>query len=214
MLSSMRTVMTRSTVRGFALTLSLSSAVLLVSAACKSGISGAVPVEQYTPPQDSAAEYVIADGDTIAVQVWEQAQMSGRMKVRSDGKISVPLVGDVAASGKTPTKLAADLEASLKAIVINPKVTVIVEDSKPQTVSVLGEVSKPGPQPFTPDMGVAQVLAGAGGLTNFAHRDRIFVVRSTTKPPTRIHFTYDSLTRSVGAASMFRLKPGDVVIVE
>jgi polysaccharide export outer membrane protein len=78
---------------------------------------------------------------------------------------------------------------------------------------VLGEVSKPGTQQYERESGIAQALAAAGGLTNFAHKNRIFVVRSAPKP-VRIHFTYESITRKVGPASAFKLKPGDVVIVE
>jgi polysaccharide export outer membrane protein len=183
------------------------------AAACASA-GGAISVEQYSEPPDSGSdEYEINIGDMLNIQVWDQAQMSGRMRVRTDGRITLPLVNDAIAAGKTPGTLAKDLEASLKSVVLNPKVTVVVEDSKPQTISVLGEVTKPGPQSLESDTGLAKALAAAGGFTNFAHRSRIFVVR--TKPKLiRIHFTYDEITRKMGAASAFRLKPGDVVIVE
>ena len=88
-----------------------------------------------------------------------------------------------------------------------------VEDERPLTISVLGEVAKPGTQTFSQDTGVAQALAAAGGLNNFAHKGRIYVVRSSPTP-VRIHFTYDELTRGVGAASKFKLRPGDVIVVE
>ena len=149
----------------------------------------------------------------LSIQVWEQGQMSGRMRVRSDGRISLPFINDIEAAGKTPRALAADLENGLKTVVLTPRVTVVVEESKPLTISVMGEVAKPGPQTLERDTGVAHALAAAGGLTNFAHKDRIFVVRTSPKP-VRIHFTYDSLTRAEGSASTFRLKPGDVIVVE
>ncbi len=185
-----------------------------VMAACSSSLGGAIPVEQYKEEAESqTAEYIIAIGDMLGIQVFDQPQISGRMRVRSDGRITLPFVNDVQAAGKTPQVLGLELEAGLKAMVLNPKVTVVVEESRPLTISVLGEVSKPGTQTFERDSGVAQALAAAGGLSTFAHRDRIFVVRTTPKPA-RIHFTYDSITRKVGAASSFRLRPGDVVIVE
>jgi polysaccharide export outer membrane protein len=184
------------------------------STACGSATGGSIPIEQYKEPPDVAAsDYTIGVGDVLSIQVWDQPQMSGKMKVRTDGRISVPFVSDVPAVGKTPSKLAADLEAGLKSVVLNPKVTVVVEEERPLTVSVLGEVAKPGSQPFTRDTGVAQALAAAGGLNNFAHKDRIYVVRSAPTP-VRIHFTYDQLTRGVGAASQFKLRPGDVIVVE
>jgi polysaccharide export outer membrane protein len=182
-------------------------------AACGSA-GGAIPVALYKDlPDPAAGEYLINVGDMLNIQVWDQAQMSGRMRVRNDGRVSLPFVNDAVAAGKSPSKLAADLEAGLKSVVLNPKVTVVVEESKPLTISVLGEVSKPGPQPLERETGVAQALAAAGGLTTFAHKDRIFVVR-TAPEPARIHFTYEELTRRVGPASMFKLRPGDVIIVE
>jgi polysaccharide export outer membrane protein len=90
---------------------------------------------------------------------------------------------------------------------------VTVEVSSPVSISVLGEVTKPGVTALPPNAGVADALAAAGGLTQFAHKNRIYVVR-TRPQPTRIHFTYDALTKSVGRASQFRLQPGDVLIVE
>jgi polysaccharide biosynthesis/export protein len=185
-----------------------------LSTACASATGGAIPIEQYKEPTDEAlSDYTIGVGDVLGIQVWDQPQMSGKMKVRTDGRISVPFVSDVPAVGKTPSKLAADLEAGLKSVVLNPKVTVVVEEERPLTISVLGEVAKPGSQSFTRETGVAQALAAAGGLNNFAHKDRIYVVRAAPTP-VRIHFTYDQLTRGVGVASQFRLRPGDVIVVE
>jgi len=204
--------MARTTTKVVVFTLALGAAALL--AACASGTGGAIPVAQYKDEPDAGTgEYIIAVGDMLGIQVFDQPQISGRMRVRTDGRISLPFVNDVQAAGKTPVKLGAELEAGLKAMVLNPKVTVVVEESRPLTISVLGEVSKPGTQTYERDSGVAQALAAAGGLTNFAKKDRIFVVRSNPKP-VRIHFTYEDITRKVGPASVFRLKPGDVVIVD
>jgi polysaccharide biosynthesis/export protein len=182
--------------------------------ACTHGVGGAIPVELYKEEPDPAkGEYIITIGDMLAIQVFEQPNFSGKMRVRTDGRITLPLVNDVEAAGKTPARLAADIESGLKSVVLNPKVTVVVEESKPLTISVLGEVAKPGTQPLERDAGVAQAIAAAGGLTNFAHKDRIFVVRSVPKP-VRLHFTYQALTQKVGRASSFRLRPGDIIVVE
>jgi polysaccharide export outer membrane protein len=190
------------------------SCLVVMPTACSSSLGGAIPVELYKEPSELAAnDYVIGIGDTLSIQVWEQAQMSGTMRVRSDGKITLPLINEMQAAGKTPAKLVADLEASLKSIVVNPRVTVVVADSKPPTISIMGEVSKPGPLPLERDLGVAQALAAAGGLTTFAHKDRIFVIRATPTP-TRIHFTYEALTQAAGPASAFRLRAGDILVVE
>jgi polysaccharide export outer membrane protein len=186
----------------------------VLSTECGSASAGSIPIEQYKePPNVAAKDYTIGVGDVLNIQVWDQPQMSGRMKVRTDGRISVPFVNDVDVSGKTPGALAAELEAGLKSQLVNPKVTVVVEEERPLTISVIGEVAKPGSQSFTRELGVAQALAAAGGLNNFAHKDRIYVVRATPTP-VRIHFTYDQLTRQAGPASQFKLRPGDVVVVE
>jgi len=194
------------------------SLVAFLPACASTGASIEVDQLKDAPdPLSANSEYVINVGDMLSIQVWEQDKMSGKMRVRSDGRISLPLLNDVDAAGKTPVRLARDLEASLKSVILNPMVTVVVEESKPPTlsISVLGEVAKPGVQALDPGAGVAQALAAAGGLTTFAHKSRIFVLRSDPQTkPTRIHFTYDALTRTAGRASLFRLKTGDVIVVE
>jgi len=185
----------------------------LVSA-CASGTGGAIDVDKLKDDPVAAAprEYVIGVGDMLNIQVYNDAQTSGKMRVRSDGRITLPLVNDIVAVGKTPVQLARDIETALKSVILSPQVTVGVEDVTP-TISVLGEVTRPGPQPLQRDTGVAEVLAAAGGLTAFAHKDRIFVVRSSPQP-VRIHFTYEALTKGIGQAPLFRLRAGDVVVVE
>jgi polysaccharide export outer membrane protein len=176
--------------------------------------AGAINIDQYVvEPSATGDQYVISIGDVLSILVFDQPSMSGSMRVRSDGRISVPLLNDVVAAGKTPTQLAADLETSLKTLILTPRVTVSITESSPLKITVLGEVGKPGAQDLRPGAGVAEALANAGGLSPFAHKDRIFVVRSDPKP-VRLHFTYDALTHAVGKAAAFKLRAGDVVIVE
>jgi polysaccharide export outer membrane protein len=184
------------------------------ASACASAAGGAIDVDNLKddPAATAPREYLIAAGDMLNIQVYMDAQTSGKMRVRSDGRITLPLVNDVVAAGKTPVQLARDIETALKSVILSPQVTVIVEDSTP-TISVLGEVAKPGPQALQRDTGIADILAAAGGLTTFAHKDRIFVIRSSPQP-VRIHFTYDALTKGIGRAPLFRLRAGDVVVDE
>ena len=194
---------------------------VVLAVACLAGLcvacastQGAIEVDQFTDVDASAAqEYVIKVGDVLSVQVYSDEKASGRGRVRTDGRISLPFLNDVAAAGKTPVALAADVQGGLKNFLLDPRVTVSVEESSPLSISVLGEVAKPGPQPLQNNPGVADALAAAGGLTTFAHKDRIFVIRASPQP-VRIHFTYDAITRSVGKAAQFRLRVGDVVVVE
>lgn len=160
--------------------------------------------------------YLIAIGDVLQVRVFQQEAMSARVKVRADGKVSLPMVNDVAASGKSPSVLAGELQGRLKDFINNPVVTVSLEESRPVSVSVLGEVMRPGVVTLEAGSGVLQALAASGGLTDFAHRDGLFVLRKVSgqTAPKRIRFTWDVLSRGEGAAARFTLFPGDVVVVE
>jgi polysaccharide export outer membrane protein len=196
-----------------------SSAAALILIGCLAGFltacgsaKGAIDINLFKE-EASVREYIIRIGDVLSVQVYGDDKSSGRARVRSDGRISLPLINDIDAAGKTPVKLAADVEASLKGLLRDPKVTVSVEESSPLSISVIGEVAKPGSQVLQHDSGVADALAAAGGLTRFAHKNRIYVVRAHPEPA-RIHFTYEALTQSAGPAAAFRLRPGDVVVVE
>jgi polysaccharide export outer membrane protein len=160
-------------------------------------------------------DYVIRPGDVIAVRVYNQDAMSARSKVRGDGKISLPFLNDVMAAGYTPTVLSAQLQTRLKDFINNPVVTISLEEFRPQSVSVLGEVARPGVYPIEPGAGTLQVLAAAGGFTNFARKD-IFVQRHHLPGdvPQRIRIDYDKLKHADGKAATFSLQGGDVVIVE
>jgi polysaccharide export outer membrane protein len=168
-----------------------------------------------TPPSASR-EYLIQVGDTISVRVWNQDSLSAKTKVRPDGKVSIPFVNDVTAAGATPTELAARVQVRIKDIIVNPVVTVTLDEPRPLIVSVLGEVTRPGNYQLEASAGVLQALAIAGGPTAFADKDRIMVLRQ--KPDgsgaTRIRFTYSSLTQVEGRATSFRLQGGDAVVVE
>ena len=166
------------------------------------------------PPSTTPHEYLIGAGDMISIRVVNQDSMSTHARVRADGRIALPLLGDVEVRGKTPSSLRAELEARLKEYIVAPSVTVNVEEVAPVLVSVLGEVTHPGVVKLDPNASVAEALAGAGGLTDYADRDRIFVVRRADKNPLRVRFTFDELEGGDPAAVRFGLRRGDVVVVE
>lgn len=170
-----------------------------------------IPAAEFTP-RPEAGNYVIANGDMLNVRVYNQDPLSTRARVRPDGKLSMPLIGDVEARGKRPAELAKLLEVRLKEFIVAPAVTVIVEESQAMVISVVGEVSRPGNVPLENGAGVLQALAAAGGPNEFADRDRIFVFRKN--PQLRVRFTYESLTRGEGRGPAFALQQGDVVVVE
>ncbi len=193
------------------------AALIAAAAALACGARGAyVPVEEY-PVASNDSEYRIAPGDVLGVRVWNQESMSNaHARVRDDGKISVPFLQDVDVAGATPGELSQRLQTKLKTYVVNPVVTITVEEVRPLKVSVLGEVAHPGQYELERNAGVLAALAAAGGLTDYAHRDALFVLRSTpeAKGPTRIRFRYDSLIGGERPAASFRLRPGDVVVAE
>lgn len=164
--------------------------------------------------------YQIAPGDVIGIRVWNQeANSVERARVREDGKVSMPLLNDVAVAGLEPPELARRLEAKLKSFVVNPVITVVVHERRPLRVSILGKVNRPGVYEVDRGSGVLHAIAAAGGLTAFADEDRIFVLRTgawTEGPstPTRIRFRYAELEGGAAPASVFPLRVGDIVVVE
>jgi polysaccharide export outer membrane protein len=167
-------------------------------------------------PQEAAIasnEYIIGVGDIVSIRVLGHDEMTLRQKVRTDGRLALLLIGDVEAKGKRPSALKAELEGRLKDYIVSPSVVVNVDDTQPMTILLLGEVAHPGAFPLDPDRRLAHALALGGGLSEFASRNGIFVVREEPKRM-RIRFTYESIYRNLGGAGDFVLHRGDVVEVE
>jgi len=170
-----------------------------------------LPAQYTARPSDSS--YLIRDGDMLNIRVFNQEAMSTRARVRIDGRIAMPALGDVEVRGKKPSALKAELEAKLKDYVNAPSVTVSVDESQPVQITVLGEVAHPGSLALDPRATVAQVLAASGGLTDYASRDSIFVVRPGPAPM-RVRFTYEGISRGSPACQGFVLQDGDLVVAE
>jgi polysaccharide export outer membrane protein len=195
--------------------------------ACLSGAAGCRHADEFIWIQDvpsgmAAGEqsHLIAPGDVIGVRVWNQeANSVERARVREDGRISVPFLNDVEVAGMQPGELARRLEVKLKPYIVSPVVTVVVHERRPLRVSVVGKVARPGLYDLDEDAGVVHALAAAGGVTAFADDDAVFVLRSgywadDHPSPARIRFRYDDLRRGKVPAATFRLRRGDVVVVE
>ncbi len=195
------------------------AAAAIALCAASVALGGCAGPGQYTwvtalPPETpSDADYVVRDGDLLDIKVFNQEALSTHGKVRSDGKISMPFLGDVEVRGKKPVAIRAELEARLKDYINTPSVTVNVPEMQPITIVVLGEVGHPGVFPVERHATVAQVLALAGGLTDFAGRDSIFLVRQGPTPE-RVRFTYDGLSRGEPHAAAFALRDGDLIVAE
>lgn len=188
---------------------------LVLGGAPACGGSGQYVWFQQLPPEAALAnsEYVIGVGDMVNIRVLGREEMTLRERVRVDGRVSLLLIGDVEAKGKRPSALKAELEGRLKDYIVSPSVVVNIDETQPTTVLLLGEVAKPGTYPLEQDPRLLHALSLGGGLTDYASRSGIFVVRSEPKAA-RIRFTYDSIRRNIGGAGDFQLHRGDVVEVE
>lgn len=160
----------------------------------------------------SATDVVIADGDNLNIRVFNQDPLSSQQRVRSDGKIALPVIGEIVARGKRPAQLAAELQDRLKAVVVAPSVTVTMEQNADLKVSVVGEVKNSGVFQLDHGANVLTALAAAGGLSDYADSDKIFVVRRSL--PQRVRFRYSDLRSADPKSIQFTLQSGDVVVVE
>ncbi len=187
----------------------------LLLSACYTPSGAFIPVADFEPAANNG-EYLVVPGDVLQVRVFQQEAMSARVKVRADGKVSLPFANEMQVEGKAPVAIAAEVQVRLKDFVNNPVVTVSLEETRPLTVSVVGEVVRPGMVTLELGAGVLQALAGAGGLTDFAQKEGLFVLRTVPgKPqPVRVRFTWEELTQGVGKAPRFGLVAGDVVVAE
>jgi polysaccharide export outer membrane protein len=168
---------------------------------------------QDLPPVANPGEGLIDARDTIVVAVRDQPTMSGEFVVRDDGGCLLPTLGDVTVKGRSPGEVAAELRARLKDLIVSPAVTVSISRIAPIRVSVVGEVKTPGVVELSRDRSVAAALAAAGWLSDFAARDRIFAVR---RGPVqfRVRFRLAEITTPESKTALFRLRDGDVIVVE
>jgi polysaccharide export outer membrane protein len=207
---------------------SLSVLILLSTGSAIAQQSSSSPASGQTPsppapapsspavPRANAAgtspDYRMVPGDKLRIEVYKDTQLSQSLQIRPDGKITLPLIGDVPAAGVTPRELAGTLTERLKEFLNAPVVTVIVAEAVPPMIYVLGEVNTPGAQPLSTPVTVLQALSVAGGFKDFANPKKIRILRK--KPDgsiLTINFNYKSAIESTGAPMM--LQAGDTVIV-
>jgi polysaccharide export outer membrane protein len=201
----------------------LSFAALLGSAAAQTtaqvptpvGTSGARPGSASPSTTAAAAstgaDYRLAAGDKLRIEVYKDAQLSQSLQIRPDGKITLPLVGDVPAAGRTSLELRDAIASSLTEYMKSPTVTVIVVETTPQVVYVTGEVAKPGALTLSAGkLSVLQAIAMAGGFTDFANRKDITILRGTQK----IKFNYKDALSDDNKREPPQLQPGDTVVIK
>jgi polysaccharide export outer membrane protein len=163
-------------------------------------------------PHDDS--FVIGNDDVLAVNVWKEPDVSRSIPVRSDGKISLPLVGEVQAAGRTPLKLEQDIAARLKNYIAEPEVTVIVQQINSQKFNILGMVTRPGSYPINNSATVLDAIAVAGGFRDFAKQKSIYVLRQNADGrQTRLPFNYKEVVKGQNAAQNIKLQPRDTIVV-
>jgi polysaccharide export outer membrane protein len=164
------------------------------------------------PAPDMKPDGVIRPRDSVVAVVKDHADLSGEFAVRDDGGVLYPTIGDVHFGDLSTDAATAALRARIAAVVVNPTVTVSISKLAPIRVNVVGEVKNPQTYELTRDRTVAAALAAAGWITEYADRDRIFVVRH--EGGTRIRFRAREITSPDPAVARFRLDDGDVVVAE
>jgi polysaccharide export outer membrane protein len=169
--------------------------------------------EGVNPTAKVGKDYVIGADDVLDVSVWKEQELTRTLQVRPDGKISMPLLGDVQAAGLTPSQLSQNVSERLKKYLTAPQVTIILTQINSQRVYVTGEVTRPGAYPVLPGMTILQAITSAGGLTQFANGKKIFLMRDENHIQTKYPFSYKEVLDGRKAEENLPVKAGDTIVV-
>ena len=168
-----------------------------------------------SPSSQSLGEnYVIGRDDLLSINVWKETEISRVVEVRPDGKISLPLVGELQASGLQPIELQKQIAERLKSYLANPEVTVIVQEVRSQKFNVMGQVARHGTYVLDKPMTVLDGLALAGGFRDFAKEKKIYVLRKQPNgTDVRLPFNYKKVVKGQNLAQNVALESGDTIVV-
>jgi polysaccharide export outer membrane protein len=181
--------------------------------------NGAVTASSATSSVSSGGKahdnsFVIGNDDHLAINVWKETDLTRSIPVRSDGKISLPLVGEVQAAGRTPLQLEEEITSKLTNYITNPEVTVIVEQINSQKFNILGQVTKPGSYSLATATTVLDAIAAAGGFRDFAKQKSIYILRQNANGgETRITFNYKDVIQGKNPGQNIKLEPRDTIVV-
>jgi len=196
----------------------LSSALVLQAQTKPAGTpttSDSQPDTVKTPAQTTTSdEFLIGPGDVLAINVWKEPEISRVIPVRSDGRISLPLIGELQSSGLTTRQLEVAITKRLKDYVADPSVTVVVQEIRSHKINVLGMVARPGSYVITNSPTVLDAIALAGGFRDFAKQKSIYVLRQNADgTQARLPFNYKEVIKGVNVAQNVKLQPQDTVVV-
>ena len=174
------------------------------------------PASQDAPAKSTRSDdtFVIGDDDVLAISVWKEPDLTKQITVRSDGKISLPLVGEIQAAGRTPPQLEMDITDRLKGFITDPQVAVIVQEVHSLKFNILGMVMKPGAYPLAAGTTIVDAIATAGGLKDFAKKKGIYVLRQMPSGGEyRFEFNYQDFIKGKNTKQNIELKSRDTVVV-
>ena len=158
-------------------------------------------------------QYRIGVEDVLLVSVWRDADLTREVPVRPDGKISLPLIQDIAAAGKTPAELGKEIQVRLKEFMSNPSVTVVVREINSIKIYLLGEVARPGPVTPKSQVRLLQAISMAGGITPFGGKKKIAIFRKTPSGQKVIEVSYEAIVSGKKPDDDLLLQSGDTVVV-
>jgi len=165
-------------------------------------------------PPAVADDFLIGPEDVLEFKVWHEPEMTTKLVVRSDGKVTVPLVGDISASGLTPDKLRENLEAKLDKFFEQPVVSLVILEIHSEEVHLMGAVARPGAYSLGRQLTIIELLARAGGFTDSAKTDQVVINRRNSRGETeRIVFNYKQFIEGKSLNTNILLKSGDMIIV-
>lgn len=186
----------------------VSSLALLIAALALTGVASA----QEAAPTEPGT-YVVGVSDVLAIVVWKNPELSVTVPVRPDGRISVPLVGEIEAVQQTPTQIQTTLTAAFAEFVTSPAVTVVVEEINSHRVFIMGEVNSSGTYDILQPTRLLQALAMAGGLTDFAKKDKVVLLRDVAGVQQWITLSIKDIQAGKNLEDNILLRPGDTIIV-
>lgn len=163
-------------------------------------------------PHDDS--FTIGNEDLLSVSVWKEPDLTKSIPVRSDGKISMPLIGEIQAAGRTPRQLEQEITSKLQSYITAPEVTVIVEKVNSKKFNILGEVTKPGSYSLTQASTIVDAIALAGGFRDFAKKTGVYVLRKDADGrETKISFNYKDFIKGKNPGQNVQIEPNDTIIV-
>ncbi len=193
--------------------------MLAVAAIAVAALSTPANAADPAPPPPAFGlqnQYIIGPGDTLNIFVWRNPDLSTKVPVRPDGRISIPLIDDIDCTGKTPTQLANDISERLRKYITDPRVTVMVSSffgAYEQQVRVVGEAVTPKAVPYKAHMTILDAMIEVGGLTQYAAGNRTTIVRMVDGKQTIVHVDLADLLKDGDVEDNVELRPGDIVII-